>query len=99
MNWKRPIANILSKRRSTAKWLALHDLTKHSSYLEQVGWFDSFFAQIAVDCNCKPIPWLTYPSIAFIDPRLSCEMSLFEYGSGNSTLWWAGHVAGHFVRA
>jgi predicted O-methyltransferase YrrM len=40
----------------------------------------------------EPIPWITYPSIQFIEPRLRPEMSVFEYGSGFSTQWWAKRV-------
>lgn len=41
-----------------------------------------------------PIPWMTYDSIAFIDApgRIKKSMSVFEYGSGSSTLWWAARV-------
>lgn len=92
MNWKRPIAKILHQQRATDKLLALHDLSKPKNYLESVGWFASVFSGMAVDGENRPIPWLTYPAIAFLEGRLRKEMSLFEFGSGNSTLWWAGRV-------
>jgi hypothetical protein len=34
------------------------------------------------------IPWLTYPSIRFLEKRLSGKR-LFEFGSGSSTAWYA----------
>jgi hypothetical protein len=71
----------------------LHDLSNESSYLGKVGWFDSFYCNMAVDRARQAIPWLTYPAIAFLETRLHQEMTLFEYGSGNSTIWWASHVA------
>lgn len=37
-------------------------------------------------CN---IPWLTYPFISFIEPRLTKTMDVFEYGCGYSSVWWA----------
>ncbi|MDY6913835.1 MAG: class I SAM-dependent methyltransferase [Planctomycetota bacterium] len=37
----------------------------------------------------QPIPWYTYASAAFLKDRIRPEWSVFEYGSGNSTLWWA----------
>lgn len=93
MNWKRGIARLLKKRRRTNKWLALRDLGKSKSYLEQVGWFESVFRRAAVDRDGNPIPWITYPSIAFLEERIKWQMELFEYGSGNSTLWWARRVS------
>lgn len=34
------------------------------------------------------LPWFTYSFIAFLEERIHSEMSVFEYGSGNSTLWF-----------
>jgi hypothetical protein len=48
--------------------------------------------RLPVDADGTPIPWLTYPFLAFLEPRLKAEMNVFEYGSGNSTLWWASRV-------
>ena len=56
------------------------------------GWFNSFNTKQAIDKNKKPIPWCTYPFIKFIEPRLKKDFSVFEYGSGNSTLWYAERV-------
>lgn len=91
-NWKRQILEWFKRRRSTAKMLGLHDLSKHDGYLEELGWFDSFQRSMAIDRQQGAIPWLTYPAIAFIEPRLHNDMRLFEFGSGNSTIWWARHV-------
>lgn len=45
-----------------------------------------------MDNNNQPIPWLTYSAIYFLEPRLSKKLTVFEYGSGNSTKWWAKRV-------
>ncbi len=45
-----------------------------------------------VDKNGEAIPWLTYPAIEFFKNRINEKMSVFEYGSGNSTIWWAKRV-------
>ena len=45
-----------------------------------------------VDASGAPIPLLTYPAIAFLKRRVEPATSVFEYGSGSSTLWWAGRV-------
>lgn len=64
----------------------------HKGYLHSIGWFKAFDQQQAVDQNGQPIPWVTYSFIDFIKPRLHPELSIFEYGSGNSTLFYARHV-------
>ncbi|MGY8986149.1 MAG: class I SAM-dependent methyltransferase [Sphingomonadales bacterium] len=57
-----------------------------------MGWFESLYRGYSVTGDGSPLPWLTYPIIYFLDKRLTKEMTLFEYGSGNSTLWWADRV-------
>lgn len=62
------------------------------SALLEDGWFRSYRTQQAVDKNGKAIPWCTYPFIHFLKPRLKSEFRVFEYGCGNSTLWYAERV-------
>ncbi|MDH5216075.1 MAG: class I SAM-dependent methyltransferase [Gammaproteobacteria bacterium] len=38
------------------------------------------------------LPLYTYPSIEFIENHINNTMSVFEYGTGGSTFWWAKHV-------
>lgn len=64
----------------------------NSSYLVESGWLKSASMNQAVDRNGNPVPWLTYPLIQFIEPKLSSDLSMYEYGSGNSTLWFAKFV-------
>src|SRR5262245_26495545 len=35
------------------------------------------------------IPWYTYPAIDFLARKKFADCSVLEFGSGNSTLWWA----------
>jgi hypothetical protein len=62
-------------------------------YLRNVGWFQSMRARMPVDREGDPIPWFAYAAIHFLEERLKtleprCSFSVFEYGVGNSTLWW-----------
>ncbi len=61
-------------------------------YLLEVGWFESFKSLKSIDKDRKPIPWFSYPFIDFLTPRLSKEITVFEFGSGNSTLFFAERV-------
>lgn len=64
----------------------------HKGYLANIGWFKSFDSQQAIDSNGDPLPWVTYSFIDFIKTRLNKELTIFEYGSGNSTLFYAKRV-------
>lgn len=63
-----------------------------SGYLKEIGWINSFNALMPMDRNSNPLPWVTYGFIDFITDRLKPNMDVFEYGSGNSTLWYAMKV-------
>ena len=64
----------------------------HKGYLATIGWFTAFDTHQAVDEFGKPLPWVTYSFIDFIKTRLNKELTIFEYGSGNSTLFYAQRV-------
>lgn len=66
--------------------------TPYSGYLKDIGWFESFAKKEPVDNNLKPLAWVTYPFIHFIEPRLCGLKNIFEYGSGNSTLYYSRFV-------
>jgi Methyltransferase domain len=53
------------------------------------GHFQSVIAGAAVDRAGDPLPWYTYPAIDFLAQLDFSEKSVFEYGSGMSTLFWA----------
>jgi len=58
-------------------------------YLRDIGWFKSFAAGNALGFNGEPLPWYAYSAIHFLSERVRPNMRVFEYGCGNSTLWWA----------
>jgi len=68
-------------------------LSKDRWHLKEIGWFVSFRTRMAIDRNGDPIPWLPYSVIAFLETRINPSLAVFEYGSGNSTLWWSERVA------
>lgn len=41
----------------------------------------------------QAIPWYTYPATEFLSHLNLSDLRVFEYGSGNSTLWWAQHAS------
>jgi len=58
-------------------------------YLLETGWFNSFKKGKPVDREFKPLPWFTYPSIDFLKEKLKSSHTVLEFGSGNSTLFFA----------
>ena len=65
----------------------------HKGYLYEIGWFKSFDAKAPLDNNGTPIPWVTYPFIDLISERIKKSHAVFEFGSGNSTFFYAKHAA------
>jgi hypothetical protein len=65
---------------------------RRSGLLKDTGWFKSFKAMEPIDKDGNPIPWMTYSAMSFLEKRINGNMSVFEYGCGNSTLWWARRV-------
>ncbi|TWR30347.1 FkbM family methyltransferase [Mucilaginibacter pallidiroseus] len=61
-------------------------------YLTDIGWFNAFDSKSPVDEQGNPIPWVTYSFIDFIKTRISKEHAIFEFGSGNSTLFYAKYA-------
>jgi hypothetical protein len=62
-------------------------------YLDSCGWFRSVEEKLPVDQSGACLPWYTYPAISFLEGRINSSVAVFEYGSGNSTLWWSMHAA------
>lgn len=72
--------------------ISLWYLCKEGGYLRETGWINSVINKESIDKESRSIPWLTYPFLAFIQDRLNSDILLFEYGSGYSTLFWAGNL-------
>jgi hypothetical protein len=62
------------------------------NHLKKSGWRKSVIKKMPVDRNSNELPWLTYSCIYFLDSRLYKELTVFEYGSGNSTLWFSNRI-------
>jgi hypothetical protein len=46
-----------------------------------------------VDREGKPVPWLTYPAIDYLRQLDFRDRTVFEFGAGHSTLFWAERAA------
>lgn len=65
-------------------------------YLRLSGWFKSLRLGRPVASDGSPLPWYSYPFLYFLQMQLAdnrcADIRLFEFGSGQSTLWWARKV-------
>ena len=55
--------------------------------LYEEGWFEAACYYSSINRNKEPIPWWTYSFNDFFIPKLNKNLTIFEYGSGNSTLF------------
>lgn len=82
-----PIISLLKKMDLYSSYLL-----RTASPMQEDGWFRSFKEQSSVDATGSPVPWITYPAYEFLRRRIDKEMSVFEFGCGGSTFWWASNV-------
>jgi hypothetical protein len=59
---------------------------------EEQGHFRSCEAGACVAQNGEPIPWYTYPAIEYLRNLDLRDARVFEYGAGNSSLFWAART-------
>jgi hypothetical protein len=69
-----------------------HPTTLYRRGLKESGWRRSNAVGRPVDKNGSPLPWYSYGASRFIESRLPADAVVFEFGCGNSTLWYASRA-------
>ena len=87
---KRLTKHLVSRSDSVKKLVFTQSLRP---YFDDIGWFNSVEERSPVDRKGNCLPWYTYPAISFLNKKVLSDMVVFEYGSGNSTLWWSQRVS------
>ena len=59
------------------------------SYLHKTGWIQSLRSGTPSNADGAPLPWMNLSVVKLLEGRLSKDMSLFEFGSGYSTAFYA----------
>ena len=59
------------------------------AYLSKTGWIESYKMRKPINALREPLPWYTYPAIEYVKQLDFSEREVFEYGSGNSTIFWS----------
>jgi spermidine synthase len=62
------------------------------SFLRESGYVESVARRMPCRRDGTPLPWMNYGIIDLLEERLDRELDLFEYGSGNSTVFYANRV-------
>jgi len=84
------MASLLLRNRFGRRMVRFYGLR---GYLDRCGWIRSVNEGLPVDRSGACLPWYTYPAISFLKDRIRPDVSVFEFGSGNSTLWWSMHAS------
>ncbi|WP_171133757.1 MULTISPECIES: hypothetical protein [unclassified Ruegeria] len=73
------------------KTLAELEAGLRKGYLRKSGWIESATRKMSVRMG-EPIPRYTYPALEFLEKEIKSDVSLFEYGGGQSTVFWSKRV-------
>lgn len=65
---------------------------RFSGYLVETGWIESYIRKVPVNMDGSPLPWITLPCLDFITERLKKDFNIFEFGAGNSTVFFSSYV-------
>jgi hypothetical protein len=57
------------------------------------GHYESRCRQVPIAADGRPIPWYTYPAVEYFRQLDFSGKTIFEFGSGNSSLFWADRAA------
>lgn len=57
--------------------------------LKQNGYAKTVESKLPQAADGAPIPWYTYPAIEYFNQMDARRLRIFEFGSGNSSLYWA----------
>jgi len=59
---------------------------------ERLGFVESQLRGQSTDKFGMPLPWLSPSVMGVLEKHVPDGLSILEYGSGNSTLWWSQHA-------
>lgn len=59
----------------------------------QIGWHRSVRLGLPVDIDGEALPWFSYPAVQWLATVIRGTERVFEFGSGNSTIWFSRRVA------
>jgi hypothetical protein len=82
----------MAKRSGGAHLKGLWQISRARGALAASGWIASLKRGFPSDSRGNPVPWISYPAITFLAHRVRPTFSVFEFGTGYSTLWWSRYA-------
>lgn len=79
---------LLPRRSMQAVRDLLSQLSNCRTLAKRYGQLRSIKERSCLDRMGQAIPWYTYPAIEYLSHIDFAQLSILEYGSGNSSLWW-----------
>jgi hypothetical protein len=86
---KKFVSYVTPKKIKEYIWPLLKQVSNFKKLALNYGQWRTIRDWSSVDKSGAPIPWYTYPATEFLSHLDLSSFKVFEYGSGNSTLWWA----------
>jgi len=80
--------SLFKKRKGLRQLLISYEF----DYLYETGWSRSSVEGKPVDKDGIPLPWISMPAIEILQEKKLDDLFVFEYGSGNSTIWFSKRV-------
>lgn len=71
--------------------LADMEANLRADYLTTSGWLESAETKLPLKGGVA-VPWITYGALSFLEKEITAEQSIYEFGAGNSSLYWAERV-------
>src|SRR3989338_2336027 len=68
------------------------NLIKQQFLQNKESWRQSFLSGFCQDENGSALPWMSYNFIEFLKKNLTKNATVFEFGSGSSTIFFANRV-------
>lgn len=88
----RGAVNLLQKASPRSLFLVVYGsfacIKNTYNLLIRYGLLKSSYLWKSIERNGTPIPWFSYPAVEYLEGLDLSEYSVFEYGSGYSTLYW-----------
>jgi hypothetical protein len=91
-----PVRPLLRRCRTSvlmpAHWMRVWRVCRILAF--DYGFVKSAATRTPVGADGAPCPWYTYPALDYLRQLDFAGKTIFEYGCGHSTLFWAGRAAG-----
>jgi hypothetical protein len=90
--WRRAVGKVYARTRTALPRPYVKQIDNFRILARSYGQFHTIERWSSEDAEGNPIPWYTYPAIEYLQSLDYTDKRVFEYGSGNSSLFWAARA-------